>query len=145
MYKIIAVGTDGTQTADGAVEAAADLARSWGSELHVITSFRPSSPGLAQVTGAALVDTGASHAVVEEAARQVGARAIEKWGSGLFTQAHAVHGDAVDAILDTAALLNADLIVVGSKGMRGARRYLGSVPNSVAHGAHCAVLIVKTA
>ena len=36
----------------------------------------------------------------------------------------------------------ADLIVVGSKGMQ--RRYLGSVPNSVAHGAHCAVLVVKT-
>jgi nucleotide-binding universal stress UspA family protein len=145
MYKMIAVGTDGSETADRAVEAAADLARSWGSELHVITSFRASSPGLAQVTGAALVDTGVGHAVVEEAARQVGTRAIETWGSGLFAQAHAVHGDAVDAILDTAALLNADLIVVGSKGMRGARRYLGSVPNSVAHGAHCAVLVVKTA
>ena len=145
MYKMIAVGTDGSETADRAVEAAADLARSWGSELHVITSFKASSPGLAQVTGAALVDTGVGHAVVEEAARQVGARAIDTWGSGLFAQAHAVHGDAVDAILDTAALLNADLIVVGSKGMRGARRYLGSVPNSVAHGAHCAVLVVKTA
>ena len=145
MYKIVVVGTDGSETADRAVEAAADLARSWGSELHVITSFRPSSPGLAQVTGAALVDTGASHAVVEEAARQVGERAIETWASGLKAEAHAVHGDAVDAILDTAAALNADLIVVGSKGMRGARRYLGSVPNSVAHGAHCAVLVVKTA
>ena len=145
MYKIIAVGTDGSETADRAVEAAADLARSWGSELHVITSFKASSPGLAQVTGAALVDTGAGHAVVEEAARQVGARSIETWGSGLKVEAHAVHGDAVDAILDTAAALNADLIVVGSKGMRGARRYLGSVPNSVAHGAHCAVLLVKTA
>ncbi len=145
MYKIVVVGTDGSETADRAVEAAADLARSWGSELHVITSFRANSPGLAQVTGAALVDTGAGHAVVEEAARQVGARSIETWGSGLKVEAHAVHGDPVDAILDTAASLNADLIVVGSKGMRGARRYLGSVPNSVAHGAHCAVLVVKTA
>jgi nucleotide-binding universal stress UspA family protein len=145
MYKIVVVGTDGSETADRAVEAAADLARSWGSELHVITSFRANNPGLAQVTGAALVDTGAGHAVVEEAARQVGARSIETWGSGLKIEAHAVHGDPVDAILDTAASLNADLIVVGSKGMRGARRYLGSVPNSVAHGAHCAVLVVKTA
>jgi nucleotide-binding universal stress UspA family protein len=145
MYKIVVVGTDGSETADRAVEAAADLARSWGSEFHVITSFRPSNPGLAQVTGAALVDTGAGRAVVEEAARQVGERSIETWGSGLKAEAHAVYGDPVDAILDTAAELNADLIVVGSKGMRGARRYLGSVPNSVAHGAHCAVLVVKTA
>ncbi len=145
MYKIVVVGSDGSETADRAVEAAADLARSWASQLHVITSYKTSSPGLAQVSGAALVDTGAGHAVVEDAARKVGERAIEMWGSGLEVEAHAVHGDAVDAILDTAASLGADLIVVGSKGMRGARRYLGSVPNSVAHGAHCAVLVVKTA
>ena len=56
-----------------------------------------------------------------------------------------MHGDAVDAILDTAALLNADLIVVGSKGMRGARRYLGSVPNSITPAARYCILVVKTA
>ena len=37
-----------------------------------------------------------------------------------------------------------DLIVVGNKGMKGVRRVLGSVPNSVAHGAACSVLIVDT-
>lgn len=60
------------------------------------------------------------------------------------TAAHAAAGSAVDAIVDTAASVGADLVVVGSKGMRGARRVLGSVPNSVAHRARCAVLIVKT-
>jgi nucleotide-binding universal stress UspA family protein len=40
--------------------------------------------------------------------------------------------------------VKADLIVVGNKGMKGVRRVLGSVPNSVAHGAHCSVLIVDT-
>ena len=57
---------------------------------------------------------------------------------------HAVADSPADAILDTAKAVGADLILVGSKGMRGARRVLGSVPNSVAHGAECAVLIVKT-
>jgi nucleotide-binding universal stress UspA family protein len=38
--------------------------------------------------------------------------------------------------------VEADLIVVGSKGMQ--RRVLGSVPHSIAHGAGCAVLVVKT-
>jgi nucleotide-binding universal stress UspA family protein len=55
-----------------------------------------------------------------------------------------VSGSAADAILDTALAVDADLVVVGSQGMQGARRVLGSVPNSVAHGASCAVLIVKT-
>ncbi|HXZ62074.1 MAG TPA: universal stress protein, partial [Acidimicrobiales bacterium] len=66
-------------------------------------------------------------------------------GSGLKAEAYAGRGNADDVILKRAAEVNADLIVVGSKGMTGARRYLGSVPNSVAHGAHCAVLVVKTA
>ena len=40
--------------------------------------------------------------------------------------------------------VGADLIVVGNRGMKGVRRVLGSVPNSVAHSANCSVLIVDT-
>jgi nucleotide-binding universal stress UspA family protein len=47
-------------------------------------------------------------------------------------------------LCDVAANVRADLIVVGSRGMTGARRVLGSVPNSVAHNATCSVLIVQT-
>jgi nucleotide-binding universal stress UspA family protein len=37
------------------------------------------------------------------------------------------------------------MIVVGSRGMHGAKRVLGSVPNTVSHHAGCNVLIVSTA
>ncbi len=145
MYKKVVVGTDGSPTADRAVQAAVDLARSWGSELHVVTAVRAPRPGMASVSGAPLIDSGAGQALVEEAAHQVGERAIAAFGSDLkVVEAHAAQGNPDDVILNTAADIGADLIVVGSKGMRGARRYLGSVPNSVAHGAHCAVLVVKT-
>ena len=54
-------------------------------------------------------------------------------------------GDAADAILDVAEEQAADLIVVGNKGMTGAKRFLlGSVPNKVSHHAPCSVLIVRT-
>jgi nucleotide-binding universal stress UspA family protein len=99
---------------------------------------------MASATGAPLVDTGAGAALLDEAARSVGEEAVASHGTGLKAEAHAAQGNADDVILATAVDVGADLIVVGSKGMRGARRYLGSVPNSVAHGAHCAVLIVKT-
>src|SRR5262249_61623305 len=47
---------------------------------------------------------------------------------------HPVEGDPADAILNVAEEVKADLIVVGNKGMTGARRYiLGSVPNNVSH------------
>jgi len=57
---------------------------------------------------------------------------------------HPVMGDPVEAIVSTADKLNADLIVVGNRGMQGVRRVLGSVPNSVAHGANCSVAIIDT-
>ena len=146
MYKVLVVGTDGSDTADRAVEAAAEIARSWGSELHIVTAVRGprSTSASAAATGAPLVDSGAGDALLEETARKVGAEALQKYGDGLAVEAHAAQGNADDVILETALEVGADLIVVGSKGMRGARRYLGSVPNSVAHGAHCAVLVVKT-
>jgi nucleotide-binding universal stress UspA family protein len=54
-------------------------------------------------------------------------------------------GDAADAIIDIAEESRADLIVVGNKGMTGAKRFLlGSVPNKVSHHAPCSVLVVRT-
>ena len=47
-------------------------------------------------------------------------------------------------LIADAAEVEADLIVVGNKGMTGVRRVLGSVPNSVAHSAPCSVLIAFT-
>ena len=145
MYRTLVVGTDGSPTADKAVEAAAELARSWGSELHIVTAFRSPRSGMGSATGVELVDSGAGHALAEEGALAVGQAAIERFGDGIAAEAHAAQGNADDVILATAAEVGADLIVVGSKGMQGARRYLGSVPNSVAHGADCAVLVAKTA
>jgi nucleotide-binding universal stress UspA family protein len=60
-------------------------------------------------------------------------------------ETHARQGDAADAILDVAEEQGADLIVIGNKGMTGAKRFLlGSVPNKVSHHAPCSVLIVRT-
>jgi nucleotide-binding universal stress UspA family protein len=57
---------------------------------------------------------------------------------------HALPGDPAKALLSVAEEVGADLIVVGNKGMKGAKRVLGSVPNDIAHHAPCAVLIVST-
>jgi nucleotide-binding universal stress UspA family protein len=144
MFKTIVVGTDGSSTADTAVEAAARLAKDLGSVLHVVTAYRSEHVGMAAAAGAPMVDTGTWHGMQRENALQVAKAAAEKWGDGIEVETHAIGNSAADAILDTAQSVGADLVVVGSKGMRGARRVLGSVPNSVAHGASCAVLVVKT-
>jgi nucleotide-binding universal stress UspA family protein len=63
---------------------------------------------------------------------------------GVSVESHAVSGSPATVILETAAALGADLIVVGNRGMTGATRILGSVPNTLAHRASCSVLIVRT-
>jgi nucleotide-binding universal stress UspA family protein len=143
-YTRLLVGTDGSATADKAVETAADLARQLNAELHIVTAYRSGIPGMASQSGAAMVDSGASEGLHADAAKQIVEKAAAIWGEGISTQAHAASGSAADVILDRAESAGVDLIIVGSKGMRGARRVLGSVPNSIAHGASCAVLIVKT-
>ena len=63
---------------------------------------------------------------------------------GVEVVAHPREGDPADAILSVAEETQADLIVVGNKGMTGARRLLGSVPNKISHNAPCGVYIVRT-
>jgi nucleotide-binding universal stress UspA family protein len=65
--------------------------------------------------------------------------------AGLEPTTHAVRDDPADALLEVADKVGATLIVVGSKGMHGRRRFaLGNVPNKVSHRAGCSVLIVAT-
>ena len=64
---------------------------------------------------------------------------------GVEAEPHARKGDPADAIIGLAEELGTDLIVVGNKGLTGARRFLlGSVPDKVSHHAPCSVLIVYT-
>ena len=147
MYKTIVVGTDGSTTARAAVAHAAGLAEAFGSSLHVVSAFRPPSVAvaLAPETMAAFAAHNAdeeARANVEESLREI-AKELEQRGIAVST--YAVPAAAADAILDVAANVGADLIVVGSKGMSGARRIIGSVPNSVTHHAPCTVTVVRTA
>jgi nucleotide-binding universal stress UspA family protein len=82
----------------------------------------------------------------EDVLAMLGKAAKEARDAGLDTvETHARQGDAADAILDIAEEQRSDLIVVGNRGMTGAKRFLlGSVPNKVSHHAPCSVLIVRT-
>lgn len=145
MYERIVVGTDGSPTAFEAVKSAAQLADQCGATLHIVTAFRPISalmtnPEFATVS-AALYETLDPAAGAAEVTRKT----AEALGANVKVEEHQIAGGAADALCDVAEKVNADVIVVGSRGMTGARRVLGSVPNSVAHSARCSVLIVRTA
>ncbi|HEV2685574.1 MAG TPA: universal stress protein, partial [Actinomycetota bacterium] len=64
---------------------------------------------------------------------------------GVDARTRIEQGDPAETILKVAELEDADLIVVGNRGMEGPSRFLlGSVPNVISHHAPCDVLIVKT-
>jgi nucleotide-binding universal stress UspA family protein len=140
MYKTIVVGTDGSQTADVALTRAAELARATGATLHVVSAHTPSAAhaiGGAHSEGYTVPPDFRVDAVLE--------RAIDRLrGEGVEVEPHGPKGDPADALVEIASRESADLIVLGSVGMQGARRILGSVPNKVSHRSPCDVLIVQT-
>ena len=79
-----------------------------------------------------------------EAEKVVRASAERLVAQGVQAQGHVCGGDPADALMSVAADEEAEMIVVGNRGMSGARRMLGSVPNRVSHHARCGVLIVPT-
>jgi nucleotide-binding universal stress UspA family protein len=142
----LVVGTDGSETAGEAVKQATELAERLGASVHLVSAYEPVPEGRLReerqqipedlqwmVNPREDVD-----ATLEGAAKQMR-------GVGIQVETHAREGDPADAILDVAEEQGADLIVVGNKGMTGAKRFLlGSVPNKVSHHAPCSVLIIRT-
>lgn len=137
MYRTIVVGTDGSETAGRALERATELAAQAGAILHVVTAYEPAP---ARVGG----DKGEFQVGSDFKADAVLSEAASGAGNSVKVVTHSPKGDAADRIIAVAEREGADLIVLGSRGMRGAKRLLGSVPNKVSHHAPCDVLIVRT-
>ena len=146
MYASIVVGTDGSDTAREAVRQAAELAARIGATLRIVSAYEPVPAGRlreeAQQIPPDLQWMVNPREEVDATLRDAVATAR---ASGVEAETYARQGDPADAILDVAEEQSADLIVVGNKGMTGARRFLlGSVPNRVSHHAPCSVLIIRT-
>lgn len=140
MFSKIVVGTDGSDTAAEAVVLAAQLARQNGSTLHVVVGVHTSAVPSVGASGS----PPSPRAVQLKEAAQAMLEGIVEGVNELDVEIHTGSGNPADVIVRVADEVGADLIVVGSKGMQGTRRILGSVPNSVAHKAGCHVLVAKT-
>ena len=146
LFKRIVVGTDGSETAKEAVTQAASLAQLTGAALEVVSAYEPvSKRRIESEREGAPADIQHEFGPREDVNFALdGAVAIAQ-SMDVEVKPHPRDGDPADAILSVADEVGADLIVVGNKGMTGARRFLlGSVPNKVSHHAGCGVLIVRT-
>jgi nucleotide-binding universal stress UspA family protein len=142
MISTIAVGTDGSGTASDAVKMAAGLARDLGAKLVLISAFQGSGGAAAadrRDTSVELQWATNTSAQVREILTRTEA---ELRGEAIDCSTLVDEGDPADVLVRLATECEADLLVIGNKGMH--RRLLGSVPNTVTHTAQCSVLVVKT-
>ena len=144
MDDAIVVGTDGSETARQAVAEAVRLAKALGAQVHVVSAFEPLRG--AKISGAPEGAAKVWHPHPDDAVEGILSEATAGVRlAGIEVTPHAIQRDPADALLQVADEVGASMIVVGSKGMHGARRLaLGNVPNKVSHHAHCNVLIVAT-
>jgi len=141
IYKSIVVGTDGSERAGVAVRQAIALAKVTGARLHVVHAVHSAvSAGFSDTeSGQAGVD--AKRAEVDRTCQSIVADATSE---GVSTEVHNPQGDPADGVISVAEGVDADLIVLGNRGMAGMSRVLGSIPNKVAHHCPCSLLIVDT-
>jgi nucleotide-binding universal stress UspA family protein len=144
MISTVAVGTDGSETAEEAVRQAAELARRYRAKLVLLSASLDSrglvSPGSpAAIAGIELQWASSSQAEVRTFLERSETALREE---GIECETRSAEGDPADVLVRLAAECGADLLVIGNKGMK--RRVLGSVPNKVTHKADCTVMVVKT-
>ena len=146
MFGRIVVGTDGSETASEAVRQATQLARATGSALDIVSAFEPvPQERLREEAGSVPGDVAYAVGPREDVTVILEGAAGPGREGGVDVTVHPREGDPADALLDVAEEVGAGLIVVGNKGMTGAKRFLlGSVPNKISHHAPCGVYIVRT-
>jgi nucleotide-binding universal stress UspA family protein len=146
VFTRIVVGTDGSETAAEAVRQAIDLAKFSKATLSIVSAYAPvPERKVKDEQRDAPADVQFGIGPREDVNLVLDAAAADARKEGIEVQTHPVEGDPAEAILKVAEETKADLIVVGNKGMTGARRFiLGSVPNNISHHAPCSVIIVRT-
>jgi nucleotide-binding universal stress UspA family protein len=141
----ILLATDGSEEARQAAQAAAELSKDTGSEVH-IAYVLPSPRELRghhlysqEVMRSVLEQAeGDARSFLEEQAKHVGA------SGGKVAETHLRTGEPDKEIVRLSEELGVGTIVIGSRGLGAVRRALmGGVSDSVVRHAHCPVFVVR--
>ena len=143
--KKILLATDGSEEAELATRAAVELAEGTGSELHVV--YVEPLPDFMKKNDAGMPGYDRQlYKMIEGEGRETLRKLVwrVKVAGGSVAEAHLRMGAVVEEIVALADELEVDLIILGSRGLRGIRRALaGSVSESVFRHARCPVMVVR--
>lgn len=137
--KRILVAHDGSKSSDKALKKALEIAAKFNSSVTVVSVIPDLYLGeLMEMDRRRIITS-----LTEEAKKTMSS--IKKRAAGMPRLKTVIRqGDPAEEVLSAAATARADLIVTGSHGRHGARRFLlGSVSSKIVDHAACAVLVVK--
>jgi nucleotide-binding universal stress UspA family protein len=142
-FHTILVPIDFSDHATAALDLAIELTRATPARVHLLHAY--------EVPLGAIPPYGVTlPATLLEQVRDAAARRIEKSAqrveaAGVACETHVVHGAPADAIVETAANISADLIVMGTRGLTGVKHVLlGSVAERTVRTAPCPVLTIRS-
>lgn len=149
MYDTILIPTDGSETAEVAVEHAVDHAVKYDAELHALyvvdvdaASYALGTEQVDRIRQGNLDEMTEVKAEADEATDHVAEMAAER---DVPVEKHIRVGSPARAIRKFAAENGVDLIVIGSHGRAGLRRViLGSVTEKVLRQTHKPVLVIDS-
>ena len=138
----IVVATDFSPAADAALRYARELAGLLGARLHLVHAYHVDVP--AAVPGSVTLAPSFMEGLRDAAQQQLDPRAAEARSDGLEVTTELVCEPAVGALIDAAEHADADLIVMGTRGLSGLKHVLlGSVAERSVRLAPCPVLTVR--
>jgi nucleotide-binding universal stress UspA family protein len=136
-WKSILFATDGSKFSEAATDKAIDFAKSYGSELNVITVVDVTEEFMARAPGALEDLVKKAKSMVEDVKKKADSK-------GIKAESIVREGDAYKVIINVAKKQKANAIIMGSHGRTGLKRLLmGSVTERVIGHAPCPILIVK--
>ena len=141
MFKKVIVAYDGSEMARRAFATALDLAKRYGSELHIL-SVVESLPRYAETT---INDVDEMEEKVEHHLGEIQKPAIEEAAkAGISLIAHIQPGHAARALVDYVAEVGGDLLVLGHSGHSSLwGTFLGTTADKVVRHAPCSLLVVR--
>jgi len=141
MLQHILVAVDGSGPSRHAARFALSLAEQTRAKVTLLTVLPPPEVvPMGPLSGYAVVSPAISNEEVQKVEKRLDEVAAER--PGLEITKVVEMGPVADTIIDTANRRNADLIVMGARGLGPGRRFLlGSVSDRVIHHAHCPVTV----
>lgn len=144
MFHTILLAYDGSDHAREALAVACDLTKKYAAKLRIVHT--PQAVADTLIVGYTAVPVPPTREELEKAGREVISAAesgVREHGVASFTS-ELVSGDPAHAIVDQAEAVDADLIVMGRRGLGSLTGLLvGSTTTKVCQLAPCAVLTVK--